>query len=413
MLKRITILLILGTIKVGTAQNNINTPYSLFGLGVENNAATGGLTGLGNSGIAQKTYDEINIYNPANLANIQQESFLQDFGFSMLNSKLKNYNTTQNTTKGNVSHITFAFPLSRGWGMSFGLLPYTTTGYKIDLENYIEGSTNTYVTRLVGTGGLNKFYVSSGIKVTNRLSLGLDFTALFGSINQNSELYVNYLVDVQDENHYSGVKLKTGFQYTLLSNQKNETTLGGTLDLPASLSGTQTRTSYKTSSAGAITYLENAVENELDDFELPLSYGIGLSSSFKNFTTNFDYKKLFWQNTNQQDNSSRYTNQSIYAFGLEYKQYNKDANFFRQVKYRFGMNYNTGFLNISNQQIDHYFASLGLGIPINKEGRNHLNISYSYGKEGNTSGRLVQENYHKIKINLSFNGNWFQKRKIL
>ena len=189
--------------------------------------------------------------------------------------------------------------------------------------------------------------------------------------------------------------------------------MGGVLELPTSLSGSQTRTSTKTSTSGSITYIENEVENELGDFEMPLTLGLGLSSSFKNFTTNLDYKKLFWENTDQQQNDGRYTDQSIYAFGLEYKQYNKKADFFKQVNYRFGLNYNTGFLEISNQQINSYFGSVGVGIPINKEGRNRLNISYSYGKEGTTSSKLVQENFHKLSLNLSFNGSWFKKRKIL
>lgn len=413
MLKQIIILLTLGVVFVSNAQNNINNPYSLFGLGIENNTASGGLTGLGNSGIAQKTYGEINLFNPSNLANIPQQSFLQDFGLNGLYSTLKNYNSTQNTIKGNVSHIAFAFPLVKGWGMSLGLLPFTTTGYKIDTENNIEGSNESYLTRMVGTGGLNKFYVSSGVKLTSRFSIGIDLTALFGNLNQNSEFYSTYLINFEDINHYSGVRLKTGFQYDFIKNKKNITTLGGVLELPTSLSGNQTRTSYKTSTSGNITYLENSVEGELDNFEMPLTIGLGLSSSFKNITTNVDYQKKFWENTNQQENDTRYMNQSIYAFGFEYKQFNKKANFFKQMKYRFGLNYNTGFLKISNQQINSYYGSLGLGMPINKEGRNRLNISYSYGKEGTTNSRLVQDTFHKLSLNLSFNGSWFKKRKIL
>lgn len=413
MLKQITLLFILGITSVLTAQNNINNPYSLFGLGVENNIATGGLTGLGNSGIAQKTYDEINIYNPSNLANIEKNSFLQDLGMSGLYSKIKNYNSTQTTTKGNVSHIVVAFPLKKGWGMSLGLLPYTTTGYKINIKNYIEGSSETYTTKMIGSGGLSKFYISSGLKVTDRLSLGLDFTVLFGSINQDSELFSDNLVTIEDKNNYSGIKLKTGFQYALYKSKKNETTLGGIIELPTSLGGKQTRTSYKTYSSGSTTYIENGVENELDNFEIPLSFGLGISSSFKNFTTNLDYKKLLWKNTNQHENNGRYTNQSVYAFGLEYKQYNNKSNYFKKVKYRFGLNYDTGFLKISNQQINTYFTSLGIGFPLNKQGRNRINISYSYGKEGTVRNRLVKQNFHKININLSFNGNWFIKRKIL
>ena len=71
------------------SQNNANTPYSIFGLGVENKTATGGLTGLGNTGIAQSSPFEINIFNPASLAGIYQKSFLYEFGLNGSYSTLK------------------------------------------------------------------------------------------------------------------------------------------------------------------------------------------------------------------------------------------------------------------------------------------------------------------------------------
>ena len=395
------------------AQNNANTPYSLFGLGVENKTATGGLTGLGNSGIAQKNTFEINSINPANLGNIVQKSFLYEFGLNGIYSTLKTGNLSETSKNANFSHLAIAFPIKENWGMGIGLLPYTKTGYNVDIESPIEGTTDTYITRITGSGGLNKFYLSTGFKVLKNISLGVDLSFLFGSINQESLLYTDSFASISDQNNYRGVKLKTGFQYTLPTIKKVETTIGGTLELPTSLSGTQTRSSHKTSSSGTSISIEDEVENELDNFELPFSYGIGITSIFsKKITTSLDYRKLLWSNTSQKLNTERYTNQSVYAFGLEYQSTKNKFKYWNNVKYRLGANYNTGFLKISNKQIDSYFLSAGLGLPLGKLNRSNLNISYSYGKEGTLDNNLIEENFHKITLNLNFVSKWFERRKI-
>lgn len=137
--------------------------------------------------------------------------------------------------------------------------------------------------------------------------------------------------------------------------------------------------------------------------------GLGITTKLNNaVTTSFDFTKLYWDNTNQLQNNERYTNQDIYAFGAEYLPRCKNK-YWSFVKYRFGLNYNTGFLNISNQKIDSYFASVGLGLPLSNKAK--LNISYSYGREGTLSNGLVEENFHKLTLNLNFIGSWFNKRQ--
>ncbi|MGB5418167.1 MAG: hypothetical protein WBN21_05015, partial [Algibacter sp.] len=137
--------------------------------------------------------------------------------------------------------------------------------------------------------------------------------------------------------------------------------------------------------------------------------GFGVTTKLNNsITTSFDFSKLYWDNTNQLQNNERYSNQDIYAFGAEYLPEDKNK-YWSLVKYRFGLNYNTGFLNISNQKIDSYFASVGLGLPLSNSAK--LNISYSYGREGTLNNGLVEENFHKLTINLNFIGSWFNKRQ--
>lgn len=413
MKNKIVLIVLVASINGLFGQSNTNTPYSLFGLGVENKTSTGGLTGLGNTGIAQSNQFEINILNPASLGNIVQKSFLYEFGLNGTHSTLKTNNSSETTNNGNISHIAIAFPLKENWGMSIGLLPFTKTGYNIDIENAIEGSTDSYITRITGTGGLNKFYLSTGFKATKNLSLGVDVSFLFGSIEQETLMYTGSQVSISDQNHYGGVKLKTGLQYKLPTFKKVETTIGATFELPTSLSGNQTRSSYKTTSGGSSIAIEEEVENDLDNFELPVSYGVGLTTVFdKKITTSLDYRKLLWGETDQKLSNEQYANQSIYAFGMEYVSSKNKFNYWSNIKYRVGVNYNTGFLKISNQQIDSYFVSFGLGLPMKKYSNDNFNISYSYGREGTLDNNLIQEKFHKITLNLNFVGKWFNKRKI-
>ena len=414
MLKQISKLFILFILNISFAQNDTSTPYSLFGLGVENKTATGGLTGLGNSGIAQKNKYEINIYNPANLANLDQKSLLYEFGINGIYSTIKNDDTNDTTNDANLSHVAIAFPIKQGLGFSLGVLPHTKVGYDVDIENNIESSTDTYWTRISGEGGLSKFYLASGLKISKNLALGVDLSFLFGTISQESQIYESSFVSISDENRYNGIKLKTGLQYTLPKINNKEFTIGAILELPTFLNGTQTRNAYKLfENETEITLSENE-ESDLDDFELPLVYGFGVTSILnKNITTSFDYKKLLWENTDQLQNNERYVNQDIYAFGLEFKPTNgRTTNYWNKIKYRLGFNYDTGFLKISNTQIDSYFVSVGLGMPLKKD-KTNFNISYSYGTEGTIDNNLIQENFHKITLNLNFVGNWFNKRKIL
>ncbi|KJD33581.1 hypothetical protein PK35_07005 [Tamlana nanhaiensis] len=392
-----------------SAQNDTSTPYSIFGLGVENKTASGGLTGLGNTGIAQNKPGEINLYNPASLGQIELKTFLYEFGINGMSSTIKTNYLSENTTDFNISHVIMAFPVNKNLGLSFGLLPYTKVGYDIDLEQYIEGSETSYTNRITGSGGLTKFYVAGGFNITKALSLGVDLTYLFGSINQESNIYYESLVNITDENQYRGFKFKTGLQYNILKQDNLNVNLGGVLELPAHLKGNQLRSSNKTLTTGTYMIIESDEPYDLGDFELPLTYGFGVTSTFNNtLTTSFDFTKLNWNDTNQSINKESYTNQSIYAFGAEYSPITKKS-YWSNVDYRFGLNYNTGFLTIADTQIDSYFVSAGLGLPLSDRAK--LNIAYSYGTEGTVNNDLVAENYHKLTLNLSFIGSWFNKTK--
>ena len=297
------------------AQNDTSSPYSLYGLGVENKTSFGGFTAMGNTGVAQKTPFQINNFNPANLAYIPKSSFLYELGINSIYATLKTDEISQNTTDFNFSHLALAFPIIKNWGMSIGLLPYSKVGYNIDIETPVEGSLENFNTNIIGSGGLNKIYWGNGFILGEKLSLGFELSFLFGTINEETWVFSNPRVNLYDYNYYNGFKFKTGFHFTLPDLEGIKTTIGGTIELPTRLEGTQTRIVHKDQ-----LLIDEGEEIELNNFELPLSVSFGLSSKLtKTVTTNFDYKKLWWENTNQYNNAKNYTDQNIYAMGIEYK----------------------------------------------------------------------------------------------
>ena len=392
------------------AQNDTSSPYSLFGLGVENKTSFGGFTAMGNTGVAQKTALQINNFNPANLANIPLGSFLYEVGVNGFYATIKTEDLSQTTNSFNFSHLVLAFPVVKNWGMSIGLVPYSKVGYDIDIKNSIEGTLETYNTSINGSGGLNKFYWSNGFKLKNSLSIGVEFVGLFGSVSQEQWILIgDSSTYLNDKNVYFSFGVNAGIQYSLNNLLGVKTTLGATVDLPTVLSAAEASIGTKSNTIISSEFNQNA-----EDFNLPLKIGVGLSSQInKNLLVNVDYRKNYWDKTNQLDNTSSYKDQSIYGIGFEFKPSSNLTSYWSNIKYRVGANYDSGYLNISNQNIDSYSFSLGLGLPTsNNRVSSTININYSYGKEGTTDRGLIQEDFHKLSLNFSFVGSWFQKVKI-
>ena len=388
------------------AQNTTSSPYSIFALGIQNDTSFGGFNALGSTGVADTNPTQINNINPASLANILGNSMLYEIGSNATYSTIKTSSISQNTVDFNFSHIAIAFPIRKNWGMGLGLLPYSKVGYIIDIEQQVEGGLYSYNTTITGSGGLNKMYWNTGFSLVKNISLGIETSFLFGSINQETVVFTSPGVTINESNYYNGLSLKTGIQYSL---PVIKTTIGASYEFPSSLNGSQTRSSYKT--LNQTQYSEVEIEEiDIANFDLPQTLTLGFKSKINNkISTSFDYKKRWWNNTN---NNSNFDNQSTYAFGIEYSPSKKEYGISNKLKYRFGLNYDTGYLNLSNQKIDNYSASFGLGIPFSSSSLSNINISYSYGKEGTLSNNLIQENYHKLSINLSLVGNWFKKRLI-
>ncbi|EIJ40043.1 membrane protein [Galbibacter orientalis] len=411
---KINLVLILSFLSLTAAAQSeslTSSPYSLYGLGVINQSSIGKVNGMGFTGIAMKSNGYINNLNPASYSVIPQNSFLFDVGGKAEMNTYANKNNSENNSSFNFSNIAIAFPINSKMGMGLTLIPYSQVGYSlIGLETNIEGSTETFESNISGNGGLNEFTGNFGYSLIPRISLGMSASVLFGNIQENEDFSISSAsFSLEEETAYSGVQLGFGTQIDVLKNL----TIGSTIKLPTTLNGNLKRSTYKTLEYNSIT-IEDQAEDDAADFKLPMQFGLGFSSRLFNnqLTINGDYKKSFWDNTNQTDHIGTYTDQNIYGIGLEYTNGARNKSYFKRISYRAGFNYDDGYLEINNSKISNYSITGGLGLPISNRNNSTLNISYSYGTKGLVKNILVKENYHLITVNLNLHDFWFVKRLV-
>lgn len=407
-----SLLLIVSSKTISQTNSLSSSPYSLSGLGLQNQVSTGKTNGLGKSGIAMPSDSFINNSNPASFGAIPQNSFFYDFGFKGETNTSQEGSNENSNIIANFSNIAIAFPLTKKSGLSFTLTPFTSVGYTIEgIETSIEGSSNLFSSIIEGEGGINDFKINYGYSLTNKFRLGLSGSVLFGKIieTETNYIFMNSLssVLIDDDSHYSGFRLGSGFQYDINKN----ISIGGIINLTTTLKGDKigTVTIHTETSTEVID-----IDTDIDDFKLPLEIGFGVQSKFIDFfVVNLDYKKSFWDNTNQSDQIGTFVDQNSFGFGLEYSPTKNYSKFFNRLDYRVGLNYDDGNLAVGNnyERVNNYALNLGFGVPLRQDSNSMINFSYSYGNKGQLSSGLIKENYHLFSINLSLEGIWFQKRK--
>lgn len=275
------------------AQSDFSSPYSLYGLGQENSNFFGGYSALGNTGIASKNLYTINKSNPASLTSIATSAFLYELGISTTYSNKKTSTTSQDNFNFNISHLAMAFEVKDYWKMSFGLLPYSKVSYEIDVNQPIEGTSQFFNTNVIGSGGINEVFLGNGLKLNKNLSVGFELSTLFGNINEEQMINLGAeSVTIKNSSNYIGFGLNTGIQYTIRKLVGKETTIGATINLPTHLKGTKDEVGTKSFNGSEVISIINNIDTEIDNFDLPLKVGVGITSKInKNLTVSLDYLK--------------------------------------------------------------------------------------------------------------------------
>ncbi len=403
------------------SQNRISSPYSRFGVGEIQSYLNSRFIAIGGTAIAYKSPYSVNFINPASYSAFDTLSFVFEGGLFSNFSVLKTSTLSQNSNYTSMSHLTFGFPITKKWKAAFGLLPYSSVGYKVS-DYKTEDSIGRVKYVYEGQGGINQFFLGQAFSINNNLSLGVNVSYLFGSIEKSRTVYLldsvyTYNVKAKNSTGYGVFKFDFGIQY--FKNLNNNFVLG--TGFVYSLGSTSTTKedflayTFSQSSTGYEYVHDTAsiisINNKNGEVKLPQSFAVGLSLEKKNkWLFGVDFSKQNWSEYLYNNIKDSLDDSWRLSVGYEIKPDFYSLNYLKRVSYRAGFHYGQSYLNIRNQNFDEFGISFGLGLPLRKS-KSTINLAVEFGKKGTTENGLINENYTKISIGFSAYDYWFFKRK--
>ena len=424
----ITVCLILFCVlQTAISQNLTLSPYSIFGAGELQ--FMGNASNLAKGRVSQgirKPY-EINSLNPASYSALKNT--IIEAGFAQNNGTIKSASSSADFTTVGFSYINFGIPISekRGWGFSFGLMPYSSVGYNVVSVDSIQQDTFNMAktNNFFGKGGLTKFYIGMGYKIykdsVRSLSLGANVGYIFGNLNATTQVLfpINYLkfnVEESTNRYTGGLVFDYGLQFEQKIGKKTSAVVGASMNARTELSSTRQYVLRSLAIGGGSRSVRDTVlstDNESGSMTLPMGLKAGLSVNYNDkivvaadaeYTEWSAYKTTFPSSGASGD---AFRNSMAFALGGSYTQdINDYNNFLKRVEYRAGFRYEQSNIIINNNGVDMMGISAGLGLPMGKS-RSKVNVSFEYLKRGNTANNLIQEDYYRFILGITFADRWF------
>lgn len=412
------------------AQEGTASPYSFYGIGSLKFKGTAENNAMGGVGVYKDSV-HINLQNPAtyggkNLSTFNNESRPVKFtvGGSHNSTRLHTYTTSEKGTASTFDYLAISIPVGK-FGFGFGLLPYTSVGYKLQNKN----SKGLVSDLFSGSGGVNKTYLSLGYEFKNGLSIGIEGNYNFGTImnetvrfgyNEEGESIQKQTIE-DNRSDLSGFDANLGIHYyrTIYKNLELQSSVTYS---PEGQLGSKNQRFLSVRNLLASNPIPNVKEVDLQakglkttDIVLPtlVSGGLGIGEPKKWFAS----AEYTWQNFASfdnkflQNNITAFQDASELAFGGFYiPKYNSPNKYWKRVVYRAGVRTAKTGLNINGKSIEEFGMSFGLGLPVGRLFSN-ANFTFEYGTKGTTTADLVRENFMNFQISLSLNDRWFVKRK--
>lgn len=406
------------------AQSTTNSPYSEFGLGqisgslLPQNRALGGIAaGLRKAG----GYNNINLANPASFSAIQMTTF--DIGMYAGFNGITNGSATENNFTASLNHLVFGIPVNKNSALSFGLVPFSSMGYRFRSIEAIGGSSINHI--YSGDGGLSKAYLGYGYQLGKHFSVGANLSYIFGKLEQNRDTespddlsFTN--TRNQRSRSVGGLNFDYGVQYFNNLSKKTKLTIGyaGSAANKINTSETNLSTHYFTDTQGDqgiatdTTFFQEGLSQDL---KLPLMHKLGfVIEKTDKWLVGADVTLGQWEKYREGSSNPGLQNSMGVAVGGQITpDITSVGSYLKLVEYRLGFKYDKTPINRSNTDIDQYALTLGLGLPLpaNRSTFYKINIGAELGQRGTTKNNLVRENFANIYLGFTINDKWFQRYK--
>jgi hypothetical protein len=399
------------------------SPFSTFGIGEPYGNALIHNQGMGGTGVAQPQYWFLNNQNPAllvfNYYTIFESALLVE------SKTIKGDTTNVKSTGGNLSYLAAAFPVKPGkWTTSVGLMPFTNVNYEFVYYDSVRDNNNVVVDTIAvqeqGSGGFNQLYWSNGYRLHDNWSVGLKIAYIFSSINNdyaNTLINVNqpvpFLIAVKEQTYVNDFQFTGGLSFSQDSLGKRNDIIvsaGLTYSFATNLKARRTTTYERRLVSGSPLTLDTLV-GDRGEISIPSGLLAGFSiSKSAHWSGSIEFGMQNWAKFNSlnEDDLGNLGQAWRAAIGGEYTPDYLSSRLLDRVTYRIGFKYERYPFLINNNQLKDFGINFGFSLPT---GRSSIDLAFSTGKRGNRSENILEETYFRIYFGLTFNDQWFVRRK--
>lgn len=400
---------LIGTLHSTQAQN-MNTPYSIYGLGDIDHHVYNRTSGMGGAGLARLSSFYLIDNNPAALTGLTRSFYLIDAAATGKTIRYRGSGIDASNSNNKdfwIKRLSVAVKINGFWASSFGFGQFSNVNYAYSDSKAVEGSTTRYTTIQTGDGGLNEYYWINSVALGKHLSLGLRSSIIAGGINRNETitdagLSQPILTKVQD--YYGSARFQAGGIYTHDLGKKWNLALGARFSPRVKMVAERALTVVEGSTS---LISDNFVGN--GRFDLPRSWGTGLALKHNNRTTYaLDYTYEDWSSVGIRKQGWQMVSSHKLSGGIEFARQAVVGNMLLEKRYfQVGGFLAKSPLQISNKSVNEFGITAGMGGVL---GRNLIyTLAIEAGQRGTTQQNLIRENYGQLTISLSYRDFFLSK----
>lgn len=409
-----------------TAQKLIDSPYSRFNIGTLQPAGSFRSLSMGGVGTAMRDNISISFTNPASYSSLDTNSFVFDFGIDYGRNFIYGTGAKFSSDDINFHHLIMGFPIRKGWGVAVGFIPmssgyYNITGSVTSSDPSYDPNIGEYDISHDGEGGLNKYFVGTGVKIGKHFSIGANLTYLAGTLQRaNQFIFADYTHAFHNKSTESlelkGIGADYGVQYNASLKNNYFINVGLSLTSEKSYNTNYNELSYKYTAFSVTDTISFTSDNSAKTL-IPGTLRVGISFGKKNkFTSGIDFITTKWSASKIPGSTGYAADTRALAFGGEFiPDRFSNYSFLSRIEYRIGGHVGDNYLIINGEQIKEYGASVGLGIPMRQTPTGQYlkaNLFFDFTrKSGSLSNSLHREDYITAGISFNLYDFWFVKRK--
>jgi len=440
------------------SQGGSGSPYARFGIGILSFQGSVKQIGMGKSGIAGYSFDQVNLLNPAALGYDTITTF--EAGLNAEMYRLKSSAVSQSGNDVSLNYFSMAFPLvKRNTALGFGILPFSSMDFESsNITSSGACNCGNIKNSYTGDGGVNRFFLSLGytpfgkksmqfyssenyrrwtdlndsissenevkkFRFIEGFSFGLNSSWLFGTLDYSRAVtFIDSTAFIANRKS-SGSTLgdfyfEAGIHYHF-TNKKGITFATGAVLIPEQKIKTSFNSIwYNFRESGSFENIRDTVEIITDKKSttiFPTGYSVGIMISKQNkWSFTVDYSARQWNNFLSDIDETRLKNSYSITAGTEFTPNVKSLNYMNKINYRAGFYYHSSYLQLNQTDILDVGISFGLGLPLIKKDRiqrTMIQIGIEAGKAGTTQNNLLEQDYIRFYFGVTLNEFWFFKRK--